>query len=82
MDLRARLWIQIGGAVLLAGLAIAEMTGLKTPAFEASWGSWVLAGGVAVMLFEAWRTRARMRKLPEGAAARDDGKLKKKEETA
>lgn len=83
MDLRSRMWIQVGGAAVLALLAAAELTGLKDPTFDAAWGPWVLAGGSAVMLFEAWRTRRKMQKLPEGAATTtDDSKLKKKEETA
>lgn len=80
MDLRGRMWIQIGGAVLLMALAIAEMTGLKGPTFDASWGSWVLMGGAAVMLFEAWRTRRMMKTLPSGAATTaDDSGLKRDE---
>lgn len=77
------MWIQIGGAAVLALLAIAEAAGLKAPTFGSAWGPWVLAGACAVMLFEAWRTRRKMQKLPDEAAiTTDDSKLKKKEETA
>jgi hypothetical protein len=83
MDLRTRMWIQIGGAALLALLGAAELTGLKDPTFDAAWGPWVLVGGATVMLFEAWRTRRKIQKLPEGAATTtEDSKLKKKEEIA
>lgn len=82
MDLRTRIWVQLGGAVLLVALALAEMAGLKNPTFNAAWGSWVLVGGAAVMLFEAWRTRRRMRKLPAGGATSAGDSELKKEETA
>jgi NADH:ubiquinone oxidoreductase subunit 6 (subunit J) len=50
------MWIQIVAALFLAGAAIAEASGLKSPTFDFStgWLIFVLAG--AVMAFEAWRT--------------------------
>ena len=78
MDLRARMWIQLAGAVVFAAIALAEMTGVKSPTFGAVWGQWVLVGACAVMLFEVWRTRRKIRKLPpEAPTAPDDSELKR-----
>ncbi len=50
------MWIQLAGALVFAGLAIADATGLRASVFGAKWGPYILAFGCAAMLFEAWRT--------------------------
>lgn len=56
MTPRTRMWIQLGGAAFFVALAVAELTGLKSPTFGLGWGPYIFAACCAVMLFEAWRS--------------------------
>jgi len=49
--------IQVAGATLLAGLALAQGTRLMQPAYESPIWIAILAAAAAYMAFEAWRTK-------------------------
>jgi len=62
MSARAKLWLQIGGVLFFAGIAIAELTNLKARTFGHPWAPFVFVLASAVMIFEAWRTWRKMKK--------------------
>ena len=60
VNTNTRFWVQIVGAVFMALLALAQGTGLMTPAIDSPAWIAVLVGAALYMLFEAWRTRRSM----------------------
>ena len=67
MDGQMKFRIQIAGAVLLAGLALAQGTRAMQPAYESPLWIAILAAAAAYMVFEAWRTK---RKIDETTNAK------------
>ena len=54
------MWLQIGGVVFFACVAIAEVANLKSPTFGFQTGWIIFALAAATMAFEAWRTWRKM----------------------
>ena len=54
------MWLQIGGVIFFACVAIAEAANLKSPTFGLQMGWIVFALASATMAFEAWRTWRKM----------------------
>ncbi|MFQ5626116.1 MAG: DUF202 domain-containing protein [Methyloligellaceae bacterium] len=55
------MWIQIGGALFFAAIAIAEASGFKSPTFGLPMGWIIFALAAATMAFETWRTCRKMK---------------------
>lgn len=56
-----KMWVQVAGAVLMAGLAVAQATRLIEPTYDTPIWIGVLGCAALYMIFEAWRTKRKMK---------------------
>jgi len=57
VDQITKFWVQVAGALLMAGLAVAQGTRVMQPTYDSPYWITLLAAAALYMVFEAWRTK-------------------------